>query len=255
MIDPILLATAAGGAALGGVMIYGTFVPQSQFWGRVICTGPATDPPAIALTFDDGPTPGPTEQVLDILGTAGVKAAFFVIGVNCRRAPALLRRIHAEGHLIGNHTFDHSHTGSYGMQPYWDRQLRQTDDAIADAIGLRPAMFRPPMGIKTFHTMRAAKKLGQQVIGWTRKARDGVATTPAAILARLQEKTSPGDILLLHDGIEPNALHRDPQPTLQALPVLIDRLTQRGLTMQRLDAVLQLPAYQQPTPAQTPAAV
>src|SRR5687767_8340793 len=109
MTDPLLNASIAGVTALTGAAAYGTFVPQSQFWGRVICSGPKSAPPAVALTFDDGPTPGPTERVLEILADAGVAAAFFVIGVNCRRSPALLRQIHDAGHLVGNHTFDHSH--------------------------------------------------------------------------------------------------------------------------------------------------
>ncbi|QOV91468.1 polysaccharide deacetylase family protein [Humisphaera borealis] len=248
MTESILIAVASGTAALSGIAAYGTFVPSSQLWGRVILRGPAGGEPSVALTFDDGPTPGPTERVLDILGTAGIKATFFVIGANCRRAPALLQRIYAEGHLVGNHTFDHSHYGSWGMQRYWDRQLRQTDEAIASIIGVRPAMFRPPMGIKQFHTMRAARKGGQQVVGWTRKARDGVATTSAAILDRLAEPTLAGDILLLHDGIEPNSPGRDPQPTIDALPILISRLKDRGLRMQRLDELLQVPGYQAPVP-------
>jgi len=243
MMDSILAATLAGATALTGVAAFGTFVPQSQFWGRIICSGAPARPAAVALTFDDGPTPGPTDRVLEILEAAGVKAAFFVIGVNCRRSPDLLRRIHHAGHLIGNHTYDHSHHGVYGMQRYWDEQLRRTDEVIGDTIGVRPAMFRPPMGIKTFHTMRAAHKLDQRVIGWTRKARDGVATTADAILARLQDKASGGDILLLHDGIEPSSSRRDPRPTLDALPQLIRRLQERGFTMPRLDAFLDLPGY------------
>lgn len=242
------LISATAGAAVLGIAAYGTFVPHSQLWGRVILRGdPAAN--AVALTFDDGPTPGPTERVLDILADAGVRATFFVVGINCRKAPDLVRRIHAEGHLISNHTMCHSHHSSWRMQWYWDRELRQTNDTIADIIGVTPAMFRPPMGIKQYHTMRAARKLNQAVIGWTRKARDGVATTRDAILERLVEPTSPGDILLLHDGIEPNNPRRDPQPTIDALPTLIARLKDRGFTMRRLDELLNLPGYRQsPSP-------
>lgn len=245
MLVPLLFTA---GAATSAVAAYGTFVPQSQFWGPVVVRGLSRSTSAVALTFDDGPTPGPTERILDLLAAAGVKATFFVIGRNCRSAPDLLRRIHDEGHLIGNHTFDHSHHGVFGMQRYWDDQLRRTDDAIAEAIGVVPAMFRPPMGIKQFHTMRAAAKRRQAVVGWTRKARDGVSTTAAAILDRLAEPTLAGDILLLHDGIEPNSPGRDPQPTIDALPTLIRRLQDRGLTMRRLDELLERPGYQPQEP-------
>ena len=243
MIDPWHLTAHTCGVALCGVAAYGTFVPHSQFWGRVITRGPAGGPPAVALTFDDGPTDGPTDHVLDILGEAEVRAAFFVVGRNGRRSPRLLRRMHAEGHLVANHTHDHAHTGVFRAQWYWDRQLREADAAIADVIGLRPALFRPPMGIKQFHTMRAARKRGQAVVGWTRKARDGVATTAAQMLARF-EPAAAGEILLLHDGIEPNAPNRDPRPTIDALPELITRLRGEGLAMRRLDEFLGIEGYQ-----------
>jgi peptidoglycan/xylan/chitin deacetylase (PgdA/CDA1 family) len=245
MIDPLQLTLHACGASLCGLAAYGTFVPHSQLWGRVITRGPAGQPPAVALTFDDGPTDGPTDAVLDILGEAGAPAAFFVVGRNCRQSPRLLRRMHAEGHLVANHTHDHHHAGVFRAQWYWDRQLRDADAAIADVIGLRPALFRPPMGIKQFHTMRAARKRGQTVVGWTLRARDGVATTAADILARLRLAAA-GDILLLHDGIEPNAPRRDPRPTIEALPAVLAALRGNGLAVRRLDAFLGMEAYQRP---------
>ena len=245
MIEPWHIALHACGAAAAAAAAYGTFVPHSQYWGRVVTRGPAGGPPAVALTFDDGPTDGPTDAVLDVLAAADVRAAFFVVGQNCRRVPRLLRRIHAEGHLLANHTHDHAHTGWFRGQWYWDRQLREADAAVADAVGLRPALFRPPMGIKQLHTMRAARKRGQTVVGWTRRAWDGSATTAGEILARLAPAAA-GEILLLHDGIEPSAPNRDPRPTLEALPELIRRLKGKGLAMRRLDDFLGIEGYHQP---------
>src|SRR2546421_4603069 len=106
----IVAATTFALAGLG-VAARGTFVPTSRVWGPLISHGDRNDPPRVALTFDDGPTPGSTDRVLDIIGELNVKAAFFVIGRNVENNADLLARIDAEGHLIGNHSFDHSHWG------------------------------------------------------------------------------------------------------------------------------------------------
>lgn len=241
MIDPWLIFHAAGISA-SGLLAYGTFTPSSQLWGRVIVRGSATERPAVALTFDDGPTAGPTERVLDLLRESGVPAAFFVVGRNCRRWPGLVRRMHDEGHVVANHTWDHSHAGWMGLRTYWDDQLRRTSDEVAQIIGRRPALFRPPMGIKTAFTLRAARRAGCRTVGWTRRARDGVSTTPAAILARFGAAAA-GDILLLHDGVEPNSPGRDPEPTIAALPTLIGELRGLGLELARLDKLLGVGAY------------
>jgi peptidoglycan/xylan/chitin deacetylase (PgdA/CDA1 family) len=248
MLDPFWHTLHAVGFSTCAVLAYGTFVPSSQLWGRTILRAPpaaeAGGSPSVALTFDDGPTDGPTDRVLDLLGGAGVKAAFFVIGQNCRRCPRLLRRIHDEGHLVANHTWDHSHASWRGLRRYWDDQLTRTGDAIAEVVGRRPAIFRPPMGIKTAFTLAAARAAGCATVGWTRRARDGGPTTATAILGRLLGRATAGDILLLHDGAEPNRPDRDPEPTLAALPALLDGLKARGLGAARLDELLGLPGYQ-----------
>src|ERR1700743_576148 len=103
-------ALIGGGVAITAISAftsYGTFVPRGQLWGPVIWKGTSGGPPRVALTFDDGPTAGATDRVLDLLADLNVRAAFFVIGRNVEREPDLLRRIDAEGHLIGNHTYDH----------------------------------------------------------------------------------------------------------------------------------------------------
>ena len=240
MIDPWLVIHPVGITA-SAVMLWGTFVPQSRLWGNVVSRGDARSA-AVALTFDDGPTPGPTERVLDMLGEAGAKAAFFVVGQNCRRHPRLVARMHDEGHLVANHTFDHAHLGVLRGRRYWTDQLRRTDDAIADAIGLRPALFRPPMGHKTCFTLAAVRRLKLGVVGWTHGARDGLPTTKARILERFEDVDA-GDVLLLHDGVQPNTPDRDPAATLEALPTLLARIKDRGLAFARVDTLLGFQAY------------
>jgi peptidoglycan/xylan/chitin deacetylase (PgdA/CDA1 family) len=239
---------AAGAAALG----WCTFWPRSRFWGPVVARGSSGGPARYALTFDDGPTPQSTPKVLDVLAELRVRAAFFVIGANVRKCPDLLRRTYAEGHVIANHSWSHDHVGMFRGRRYWDRELRDTDDVIEQILGVRPAMFRPPMGIKTGYVMAAAARRGQTVVTWTRRAIDGIPTSPDRILNRLAPRTRAGDVLLLHDGVEPHS-RRDPTPTLAAIRPLILRLRDRGLEAAALDEFLGVAPYA-PETALTPGA-
>ena len=237
---PLAVAASAAGAALAG----GTFAPRSSFWGPVLSRAPKGQGQGVALTFDDGPTPGATDRVLDVLGELGVKAAFFVVGRNVQRHPMLVERMHAEGHVVANHTMDHAHFGVFRRQGYWRRQVDDTDETIRQIIGRRPALFRPPMGIKTLHITRAATASGHAIVTWTRRAFDGVATSPDRIVQRLGPTSGLGDILLLHDGVEPHATRRDPSATVAALRPLVESLRRRNLEPRPLDEMLGVRAYQ-----------
>lgn len=233
-----ITAGGAGFAALSWLSVY----PTSSFWGRVHARGDARAGHACALTFDDGPTRDSTTRILDILGETGAPAAFFVIGDNARHCPDLLERMHSEGHIVANHSLDHRHMSMFRGGRYWDRQLRETDRIIEETIGAKPAMFRPPMGVRTCFVMGAAARQGHAVITWSRRAIDGVTTTSGRILNRLVPHTVGGDVLILHDGVEPRS-RRQPAPTVAALMPLIRQLRERGLEPARLDRLLNLPAY------------
>jgi peptidoglycan/xylan/chitin deacetylase (PgdA/CDA1 family) len=147
------------------------------------------------------------------------------------------------GHLVANHSFSHSHYGFLRPAGYWRSELALTDNAIEDVIGRRPAMFRPPMGVKSPAIASEAARAGHAVVTWTQRGRDGVRTSVAGLEARLLARVGPGDVLLLHDGIEPNG-RRDPSVTLRALPRIIRELRARDLEPVRLDELLDIPAYQ-----------
>jgi peptidoglycan/xylan/chitin deacetylase (PgdA/CDA1 family) len=125
---------------------------------------------------------------------------------------------------------------------YWDRQIRQTDALLQSITGVKPALFRPPMGARQFHITRAALRHGHTLVTWSRRALDGFSTTPERIVARLSDRTAPGDILIMHDGIEPN-LQRDPAASVAAVRPLIHALRQRGLEPAPLDELIKVPAY------------
>ncbi len=242
--DPLLIAAplASGVVTFAGLVAYGVVNPRTRIMGPLVYRGPAGAAGA-ALTFDDGPTPGGTDHVLDALRDAGAVATFFVVGRNVERHPDLLRRIDAEGHAVGNHTFEHSHTALWRRWPVWREEIRRADDAIERVIGRRPAIFRPPMGMKTWHVIKSARHHGQTVVTWNRRACDAVQTDAAAILRRLAGRVAARDIVVLHDGIEPHARPRDPAPTAEAIGPLIADMRRRGVEPARLDALLGIDAY------------
>lgn len=228
------------GTLAAGVAAWATFAPQSQLWGRVATRGSSDGPSRVALTFDDGPLPGATDEILDTLAALDVRATFFVIGREAERHPAILRRISDEGHVVGNHSFDHAATGFLRGPCYWRRQLRRTADAIERSVGRRPRFFRPPVGFKTPPILWAAAREGHITVNWTRRAFDGVTTTSQQILDRLVPHAEGGEILALHDGVGPQS-RRDPCATVEAIRPLIDGLRSRGIEPVRLDELLGLP--------------
>jgi hypothetical protein len=113
---PVAAVAAAGVATFFAAGAYGMTRAASTMWGPVLSRGRPTAA-RLALTFDDGPLPGTTDRVLDDLRDAGVRAAFFVIGRHAEQWPDLVRRMHDEGHLVGNHSHEHLHTGLLGRYP------------------------------------------------------------------------------------------------------------------------------------------
>lgn len=244
------VALAAGAGAVAGAAGFwaaraaiGAFHPRSDWFGPVLSRADPAGPDdnRIALTFDDGPHPHATPRILDILAKHDAPASFFVIGRFVDARPDLVRRMAAEGHLVGNHTYDHHRSGLFYWNRYWRDQLERTSRAIDHAIGgegqgVAPRFFRPPMGFKSRFNMRAAASLGLATVTWSRRGRDGFATSPADIVRRI-ERTGPGDIILLHDGVEPSS-GRSPDALVEALPEILASLARRNLRPVRLDDLL-----------------
>lgn len=156
----------------------------------------------VALTFDDGPHPVYTPQVLDILKKYNAKAGFFLIGKNVRQNPHLTERIIKEGHTIGNHSFTHSKTIDFKDKKGWLKELEETDSEIQKITGNRPRFFRPPYGVTTPHLGSAIEKSGHLVIGWDVRSFDTTTKNPQALAEKVIKKTKNGSIILLHDRHE-----------------------------------------------------
>jgi len=235
------ILAAGGAAAAAGGASWGTFAPRSPLWGPVVSRGVSTDAKRIALTFDDGPMPGATEQILDALREMNAKAAFFVIGREAKAHPQIVRRMHDEGHLVGNHSFTHAAAGFMRGPIFWRREVARTDEVIGLIIGLRPRLFRPPLGIKTPFTAIASCRT-HVTVTWTRRAFDGVTTSSQRIVDRLVPRTTAGEIVALHDGVSPQS-RRDPSATVLAIKPLINGLRARGIEPVRLDELTGIEPY------------
>jgi peptidoglycan/xylan/chitin deacetylase (PgdA/CDA1 family) len=198
---------------------------ENRMFGSVLAHG-QQNLPLVALTFDDGPSKY-TPQILDTLAKYNVKATFFMIGSNVDRCPAIARRVAAEGHAIGNHTYSHPFWAPMEMPVLLRRELDKAENSIVRATDQRPCYFRPPHGWRSPWMMQLARKEKYTVVTWTVSPDDWQHISRKIIEHRVLSKCGAGSIILMHDGIE---LKQDPQrqETVAALPVIIAELKSRG---------------------------
>lgn len=214
----IVCATAAGICAWGAVS------PSSQLFGPTVRrTG---NPRTLALTFDDGPNPGVTPALLELLARHEARATFFLVGRFVRAVPELAREIAARGHAIGNHTETHPAL-TFLSRRRITAELTQCEEAIASATGARPRWMRPPFGFRSPLLHGIAKERGiAGVAMWSVMARDWRQQPAAAVIRRL-EKSRGGDIVLLHDG-DHRKLEGDRMHTVKALEYWLPRWRDAG---------------------------
>jgi peptidoglycan/xylan/chitin deacetylase (PgdA/CDA1 family) len=179
----------------------------------------------IALTFDDGPDPDVTPQVLDILDAHRAKASFFVIGDKAAAHPGLIREIVKRGHSIENHSRGHSNFFGFFAWAGLRNDIGAAQEIVAGITGQPPVFFRSPMGIRNPLLDPVIARLGLRYVTWTRRGFDTVASDPAIVLKRLVRNLCAGDILLLHDR---RARGRR-MVVLEVLPALLDRIAAAGL--------------------------
>ncbi len=190
----------------------------------------ATSEKVINLTFDDGPDPTYTPAILDILAQKGVKATFFIVGSAGAVNRDLLRRIHSEGHDVGNHTFTHVNLSDFSHE-HLKFELNATQRLLESTIGVRTKLFRPPFGgdlepqtIDGADALRVATQLGYLTIGMRIDPKDWARPLSAQIVAKTVEGAIRGDgnVVLLHDA------GGNRTATIEALPQIIDKLHAEG---------------------------
>jgi peptidoglycan/xylan/chitin deacetylase (PgdA/CDA1 family) len=205
----------------------------------------------VALTFDDGPCAGSTEALLDTLRELETRATFFCVGVNSQLNPALVRRIDAEGHDVGNHSYAHRRSGALSMGD--TQHITMGADEIRSALGKTPALYRPPWGWLTPWEGRRLSHLGYTTIGWDVYTVDWKLPEPDAVMVAddAYRDTKPGSILAFHDAF-PLREHWDKTVTIEAVRLLVPRLKRDGYRFVTVSELLGIHAYRESSPNDDP---
>lgn len=179
----------------------------------------------VALTFDDGPHPVYTPQLLDGLNERGVHATFFVVGKNILGNEALLKRMETEGHLIGNHTYSHVKLSELDIARAC-AEVEKTNALICEVTGKEPEFIRPPFG-----EWKKAMECRFEMIPvlWDVDPLDWTTKNTALVVERVLKDTKPGDIILLHDYY---------QSSVDAALEIVDALTERGYKFVTVDELI-----------------
>jgi peptidoglycan/xylan/chitin deacetylase (PgdA/CDA1 family) len=248
---PGLIATPVTVAA--AVTVYGAVNPRSQLFGPTVHR--TNSPRKLAITFDDGPNPKITPELLKLLGRYQVRATFFVIGRFVRECPELVREIADRGHAIGNHT--ETHANLFWSTPLQIRaEIARCNEALAAITGTAPKWLRPPWGLRNPWVISNAAAAGLHTVMWTElpgdwrgKPAEWLIERMENIAKRAQEagvnigkpSTGSGDILCLHDG-DYRFLNGDRSATLGALEHWLPRWRDLGLEFVTIDGAVSGPA-------------
>ena len=254
---PVLIAAPVVVLGAAGLTAYGAVNARSQLFGPSIRQTAAAR--QLAITFDDGPNPAITPQLLDLLARYNAQCTFFVVGKFARECPAIVKEISARGHVLGNHTDSHPNLFFCGPEETHQELLRCTD-AIQHASWSAPVWFRPPFGFRSPWLSEIVHRQGMRVVMWTLIPGDWRDKPLEWLKARLQpiadhvkqqgttsvvpkshgkpgvstSKRTGGDILCLHDGNfrQQNA---DRTRTLAALEYWLPRWRDLGLEFVTMD--------------------
>jgi peptidoglycan/xylan/chitin deacetylase (PgdA/CDA1 family) len=201
----------------------------------------------IALTFDDGPNPPYTQQVLDILSAYNARATFFVEGAAAEAHPELVRREMELGMAIGSHSYGHAKDLAQMGPDDFHRDLKRVETVIGPMLCSRLALYRAPYGKTSAVILEELRRAGYVSIGWDIDSRDwDSSTTTEQIVNNVLSKAHPGGIILLHDGGlgegNPNRT-----ATVEALPLILDGLRERGLEPVTVPEIIALSGAQHET--------
>ncbi len=216
------------------ILVIGSSFIQLNFHVKAYCNNPNEKEKKIALTFDDGPSEI-TPQILDLLKKYNAKATFFCIGKNIEKLPDILKQTFDEGHVIGNHSFSHSHFFDFYRKDRVAQELKDTDAIIYNIIGKKVSLFRPPYGVTNPSIRRALEVTKHQVIGWNIRSMDGLIKNEKVIYNRIAKRIAPGAIVLLHDTSE---------STVRVLEQLLLFLRANNYEIVGIEELLNVKAYE-----------
>jgi peptidoglycan-N-acetylglucosamine deacetylase len=188
-----------------------------------------TERPLVALSFDDGPDPTFTPQVLEILRQHDAKATFFLIGERAERHPDVVSRIRVAGHELGNHCFKNGPILGHSDAEF-AAFLKQTEKAVGGVAESK--LFRPPAGVAWPRQLRLAREFGYRSVLGCAYPHDPMRTPVWYIKWLVEKNLAPGTIVILHDGIA------DPTRSIQALPHILAAGRGKGLQFVSIGGLL-----------------
>ncbi len=205
----------------------GVIIQRLKMFGNPVLAG-SPGRGRIALTFDDGPHPETTRRVLDLLRAHGQRATFFVIGKKVDAHPEVLREIVEQGHEVGLHSYGHEWLYCFKTPAQVQQDIVRSQRAVERACGVKPILFRAPVGMISSRTSAGVKAAGAVLIGWSARGVDCLPhRLPQAVRARVTRGLVDGAIVLLHDSAERDDFT---PPSLEILGELLGEVTARGLT-------------------------
>jgi peptidoglycan/xylan/chitin deacetylase (PgdA/CDA1 family) len=190
----------------------------------------------VALTFDDAPDTKYTPAILDILKKYNVKATFFVVGQSVEKYPSVVKRMIKEGHVVGNHTYNHSLLTKLSNEQF-QTQVNKTQKLLKSTIGYTPKLFRPPYGEISESQLLWASTHHMVVVNWNVDSLDWKQLSQTQVSANILNHAKAGSIILQHAGGGPN---QDLSGTVSALPGIIEALQSRGYQLVTLPELLKV---------------
>lgn len=210
-----------------------TFPIPAEFKAKLVKNvAPLRQEKVIALTFDDGPWPRTTSEVLDILKKNEIKATFFWIGQNLQTYPQIAQQVVAAGHAIGNHTWHHWYHRMDDSTA--EHEIEDTARLIYKTTGVKTSVFRPPGGLLNNGVADYAKKEKYVTVMWSVDSIDYRPLTSQQIINNVMRKVKPGGIVLMHDG------GGNRSATVKALPQIIAQLKEQGYSFASVPELLEM---------------
>ena len=216
------------------ITLLGSFLIRWDYHFKSLHSNKNISESHVSITFDDGPNSEYTPRILELLKKHHAKGTFFCIGYQVEKHPEILKRIIAEGHSIGNHTYTHSKSfGFFGLDKV-KAELQKTNSLIKDLTGLQMKLYRPAFAVTNPRIEKAIKTLKLFSIGWNVRSLDTTPRSEAMVLNRITSKISKGDIVLLHDTSD---------KSIAVLEQLLLFLEKRNLASVTVDELLDIEAY------------
>ena len=215
------------------ILFYGSYLIQAGFYLKSICALPS-DKKQVAFSFDDGPSQNYTIEILDLLKAHDIKAAFFCIGNRIPNNEPILKRIHEDGHIIGNHSYSHHFWFDLFSSKKMFMDMLQMDEMVEKAIGVRPRFFRPPYGVTNPNLRKAIVDAKYISVGWNIRSMDTVIKEPNRLLEKIKKSIKPGAIILFHDTSK---------TTVEVLPELIRWIRKNGYEIVGFDNIVESAPY------------